>query len=184
MSVLKGLGGLAHVLKSNEGGKTPRCLPASCADVVDLLRSEIIHDLCGYFQNHRPQSPYSTVDNEYKVQDLVYCLLRPIIPDLQYENPFAKPTGSLTYVQIDFFSKSLDMLIEIKYVDSKEKAKRVEKEMSEDITKYSRSYHFKVLLFFVYCSGYSYPNKLEFENGFTNEYTLGTKAFQTSCIVN
>ena len=157
---------------------------ASVGAVLDVLRSDFLHDIHGYFQNHRPTSAYANIDNEYKVQDLCYCLLRPLLSDLQYENPQRKPTGALTFAQVDFSSDHLKMLLEVKFVDSKEKAKRVEGEISEDITKYGRSRTFDYLIFYIHCSGYSYPNKSEFERGFSDRYSIEKNTFETICIVN
>lgn len=156
----------------------------SIDSVVSLLASNLIGDMAGYFQNHRPDSPYAILDDEYKVQDLVYCLLRPAVPDLQYENPQSKPRGSLTSTRVDFTSEKTNMFLEIKHVSSTTKAKKIESEISEDITKYGRSRRFAYFVIFVYCYNYAFPNKLEFEKGFTDIVSLGKNDFETICIVN
>lgn len=152
--------------------------------VLNVLKQGFVRDLAGYFQNHRSSSQYASIDNEYKVQDLIYCMLRPIVKDLQFENPQSKAKGALSSVRVDFSSKNMATLLEIKYVDSVSKARTVETEISEDIVKYGRSRKFNVLIFFIYCNGYAYPSKSEFEIGLTSEQNINKNKFHTFCIIN
>ena len=55
--------------------------------VLKLLRGHWFQSVIGYFVNHRPSSSYAHVDDEYKVQDLLYWLLLTAVDDLQYEDP-------------------------------------------------------------------------------------------------
>jgi hypothetical protein len=152
--------------------------------VISVLESGLLNNLNGYFQNHRSTSPYAILDNEYKVQDLLFCLLHPLIPDLHYEDPKSKTTGSLSHVRIDFTSKSLNFYLEVKHIDSKEKARTAEAEISEDITKYGKTSNFGLLIFFVYSYGYNLPNKRQFEEGFSGPHKIMGHSFKTICIVN
>ncbi len=152
--------------------------------VIAILESGLINDLNGYFQNHRPNSPYAILDDEYKVQDLIFCLLHPVISDLHYEDPKSKTVGSISHVRVDFSCKSLNFYLEIKYINSREKAKAVEAEISEDMTKYGKIGDFRVLIFFIYCNGYNLPNKEQFEKGFSGSHSILGNNFETICIVN
>lgn len=151
--------------------------------LVALLRSDWILSVQGYFLNHRPGSPYAQLDDEYKVQDLVYCLASFIIPDLHYEDPQRKARGALTYTRVDFSSQSTRMLLEVKHATEKHQAKKVEAEISEDIVKYGRNKSFDVLIFFVFCHNYAFPNPREFELGFTGNQQIVGHSFRTVCIV-
>ena len=151
--------------------------------ILEILRGECLMDVIGYFKNHRTSSEFATIDNEYKVQDLVYCLLRPSIRDLQCEDPQSKSQGSLTSTRIDFISKEAKIFIEIKFADKNHNAKKVEKEISEDIIKYGKTGSFDYLIFFIFCSGYSFPNSKEFENGFTGLNRIFNNDIQTYCII-
>jgi hypothetical protein len=156
----------------------------SVENVVSILESGLMNDIIGYFQNHRQGSYYAEIDNEYKVQDLVFCLLFQHISDLHFENPAPKPKGGLTHVIVDFSSNKLELLIEVKHISSKSKAKEVEREISEDIVKYGKSRKFKSLIFFVYCHNYKLPNKRQFEAGFSGNQSIQSTNFETVCIVN
>jgi hypothetical protein len=151
--------------------------------LVALLRSDWILSVQGYFLNHRPDSAYAQLDDESKVQDLVYCLASSVIPDLHYEDPQRKARGALTSTRVDFSSRSASMLVEVKLATGKHQAKKVEAEISEDIVKYGRHRSFDILIFFVFCHSYAFPNPREFELGFTGSQQIGGHRFQTLCIV-
>lgn len=153
------------------------------SDLIALLRKGIVQDAHGYFVNHRPNNPYCDLTDEYKVQDLLYLLLLPIIGDLQYEDPMSKNVGSLTSTRIDLVSKDLDLLIEAKHASNRHNAKQVEREISEDIAKYGRSGRFGKVLFVVYAYNYSFPKKHQFEIGLTGPVSIGSHSMMTWCVV-
>ena len=152
-------------------------------NVLLALRSNWIQDVAGYFSNCRSQSEYSKLNNEYKVQDLLYCQLCSILSDLQYEDPNSKTKGALTSTRIDFVSKSEKLFIEVKHASTKHTARKIESEISEDIIKYGKTGNFKYLIFFIYCNNYSFPNKQEFEQGFTGVQTIFDNNIETICII-
>jgi hypothetical protein len=151
--------------------------------LLSLLRGEWILSVQGYFVNHRPSFPYARLDDEYKVQDLVYCVASTVIPDLHYENPQRKTRGALTSTRVDFSSQSARMLLEVKLATGKHQAKAVESEISEDIVKYGKQASLDTLVFFVFCHDYVSPNAREFEAGFTGTHQIGQHAFRTICVV-
>jgi hypothetical protein len=151
--------------------------------VVQLLQSDWLVSVIGYFLNHRPDSPYAKLDSEQKVQDLIYCIARSQVPDLHYEDPQKKTAGALTSTRVDFSSAMANLFIEVKLANSNHTAKKVEAEISEDIVKYGKHRTFSALVFFVYCYEYSFPNPREFERGFTGPCTIGDHHFNTYCIV-
>ena len=174
-----------HPIKGSESKKQSNEIQRyDISEVLSVLRSNCLNDVKGYFENHRKKSIYTKLDDEYKVQDLLFCNLKSYIPDLHYENPQPKPTGGLTSTRIDFTSKSLELLLEVKFVNSASKAKNIEAEMSEDIVKYGKSCDFSSLIFFIHCNGYSLPNKIGFEKGFTGTHKIHDNNFDTICIVN
>lgn len=152
--------------------------------VIKLLRSDWFHSVRGYFRNHRPSSPYSKIEDEYHVQDLIYCLVLSIIPDLQYEDPQYKNIGAITSTRIDFYSLQEKLFLEVKFANSSHTAKKVESEISEDLVKYGRHDRFSTLIFFVYCADdYTFPSPREFERGFTSPQTISGHSFYSYCIV-
>jgi len=167
---------------------TSHVRPASGGDdpigqLLALLRSDWILSVVGYFANHRPSLPYARLDDEYKVQDLLYCLAASCFPDLQFENPQQKNIGAVTATRVDFSSTNARLFIETKLASSRHDAKQVEKEISEDIVKYGRQGTFTTVLFFVYCCDYVFPNPREFERGLTGQKTIDGHQFNTYCIV-
>lgn len=151
--------------------------------LLELLMSNWFASVAGYFINHRSSSPYAKIDDEYKVQDLIFCLASSVIPDLQYEDPQHKNTGALTSTRIDFFSAKNKLFIEIKIASSSHTAKKVEAEISEDMVKYGKQSIFNTLIFFIYCNDYAFPNQKEFEKGFTGLHSIQGHQFNTYCIV-
>jgi hypothetical protein len=151
--------------------------------VLTLLRGHWFQSVVGYFVNHRSSSPYAHIDDEYKVQDLLYCLLLTALDDLQYEDPAAKSKGALTSTRSDLVSKRQALIIEAKFASSKHSAKEIESEISEDIVKYGKLPGFSTIIFFIYCSDYTFPNQKEFEAGFTDRHEIAGHKFRTYCII-
>jgi hypothetical protein len=151
--------------------------------VLKLLKGHWFQSVVGYFINHRSSSPYADIDDEYKVQDLIYCLLLTILSDLQYEDPSGKPKGSLTSSRMDLVSKKQGLIIEAKFASSKHSAKDIESEISEDIVKYGKLQNFGTIIFFIYCNKYTFPNQSEFELGFTDRHEISGHRFRTYCII-
>lgn len=151
--------------------------------LLELLRSDWFVSVVGYFINHRANSPYAKIDDEYKIQDLIYCLALTMIPDLQYEDPQKKNSGALTSTRVDFYSAKHQLFLEMKLASSTHTAKKVEAEISEDIVKYGRQRIFSTLIFFVYCNEYAFPNPREFEKGFTGAHNIQGHQFQIYCVV-
>jgi hypothetical protein len=169
--------------------ETPKPLASDISDkhpidaVLKLLRGHWFQAVVGYFMNHRPSSPYAHIDDEYKVQDLLYCLLLTALEDIQYEDPASKSKGSLTSTRSDLVSKRQGLIIEAKFASSKHSAKDIESEISEDIVKYGKLPDFNSLIFFIYCSDYTFPNQKEFEQGFTDRHEIAGHKFRTYCII-
>jgi hypothetical protein len=168
---------------------TPKPLTSDIAEkhpidaVLTLLRGHWFQSVVGYFVNHRPSNSYAHIDDEYKVQDLLYCLLITALDDLQYEDPAGKSKGALTSTRLDLVSKRQGLIIEAKYASSKHLAKDIESEISEDIVKYGKLSDFNTMIFFIYCSDYTFPNQKEFELGFTDRHEIAGHKFQTYCII-
>lgn len=186
-SILRILGKVHEIQKIVPVPSNPlRSIPViedHIAELLELLKSDWILSVIGYFANHRPYLPYVRLDDEYKVQDLIYCLAASRLPDLQFENPQQKNIGAVTYTRVDFSSGESKLFIEAKLASSKHDAKQIEKEISEDIIKYGRQRTFNTLVFFIYCYDYAFPNQREFERGFTGFKDIDGHQFHTFCIV-
>jgi len=152
-------------------------------EVISLLKSDWIYNVIGYFKNHRSLLPYSEINDEYKVQDLIFMQLSSVITDLHYENPQNKTVGSLTSTRLDFSSELLNLNIETKHANSKHVAKKIESEISEDIVKYGKLQKHKFIIFFIYSYNYHFPNAKEFEKGNTGKHSINGFEFETFCII-
>jgi hypothetical protein len=181
LAQIRQIQGMAHPAKSIEAQSTHQ--DGALEQLLSLLSGDWILSVQGYFLNHRPNSPYAQLDDEYKIQDLVYCLVSSIIPDLHYENPQEKTRGALASTRVDFSSESTGIFLEVKLATSKHQAKKVESEISEDIVKYGKHRPFDTLVFLVFCHNYAFPNAREFEAGFTGDQQIGGHRFQTFCVV-
>lgn len=151
--------------------------------LLEVLKSNWIKRVAGYFTNHKSGSPYSVLDDEYKIQDMVYVIATSMIPDLHYENPQPKSLGAITSTRTDFSSQKQRLVIEIKHASSKHKAKRIEAEISEDLVKYGKQSTVDTLIFFIYCHNYQFPNSTDFERSFTGLQTIASNIFYTHCII-
>jgi hypothetical protein len=168
---------------------TPKPLASDLSDkhpidaVLKLLRGHWFQSVVGYFVNHRPSSSYANIEDEYKVQDILYCLLLTALDDLQYEDPAGKSKGALTSTRSDLVSKRQGLIIEAKLASSKHSAKNIESEISEDVVKYGKLPDFNTIIFFIYCCKYTFPNQKEFELGFTDRHEIAGHKFRTYCII-
>lgn len=52
------------------------------------------------------------IEDEYDVQDLLYAMLRPVVPDLEREDPTRKVAGKGGF--LDFRSDELELILEVK----------------------------------------------------------------------
>src|SRR5262245_39338225 len=86
------------------------------------------------------------IDDEYDVQDLLYAILKPVIPDLEREDPVPKTAGDSG--RVDLCSASCGMVIEIKYAKTRERASALPGECREKVLLYSKWPRLRHLIFF------------------------------------
>lgn len=101
----------------------------------------------GYALNRR-KAPVLKLDLEASVQDLLYFMLKPAIPDLKPEHPVAGHQRQ--YVIQDFRSPSLKIVIEAKRPRNKAHARKLIGELRDDAGGYKSDPACKDLIFFVY----------------------------------
>ena len=98
--------------------------------------------------------------SEADVQDLLYFSLKPLYPDLVYEQPTEK--GSAGYSVGDFSIPSLNLILEAKFVGEKAHVKARADEISEDIWKYATQTDCECILFFVWDPELLIPDRVNF----------------------
>jgi hypothetical protein len=88
------------------------------------------------------------VTQEREVQDILWLILRSYFPDVVDEDALPK-LGHSTY-KADFGIGSLKLIIEAKFVTSKDDFKKIEKEVQEDCIPYIRDLRYESLIVFIY----------------------------------
>lgn len=121
----------------------------SVQEVLRFLGSSF-PDCAGYSQNRRGLAILDLAD-EARLQDLLYFMLKPVIPDLVPEQPVAGHTRQYT-IQ-DFRSRTLRLVLEAKRVRDKAHGKSIKAELYDDIGEYKQDPSCKNLVFFVYDPG-------------------------------
>ncbi len=79
------------------------------------------------------RAPY-IVENEQDLRDLMYVLLKPILPDATLEDPTPKLAGGSK--RIDIVVPTIKTVVELKYVRNRGHATRVADELRTDIESY------------------------------------------------
>jgi hypothetical protein len=89
-----------------------------------------------------------SITQEREVQDILWLILRSYFPDVVDEDALPK-LGHSTY-KADFGIGSLKLIIEAKFVTSKDDFKKIEKEVQEDCIPYLRDLRYESLIVFIY----------------------------------
>ena len=104
--------------------------------------------LVGYLNGRRSGGGIASVNSEADVQDLLYLSLKPLFPEMVYEEPTQK--GAAAYSIGDFSIPSLKLVLEAKYVAKQADVKAKGNEIAEDIWKYTTQTDCERIIFFVY----------------------------------
>jgi hypothetical protein len=117
----------------------------SIESVVTALNSfdEIVRYL-----NTRRSKPVLEIGSEAAVQNVIYMMLRPWIPDLVPEDPNGKVANRFTIK--DFWSRAGRFVIEAKYVRDAAHGKRLAEEINDDIENYRKHPYCDDLVFVIY----------------------------------
>jgi hypothetical protein len=130
----------------------PTAAHASPQDVLqrDYLLSlvEEFHACVAYLHGRRMKVKTLEITSEAAVQDLLYLMLKPVFPELSFEDPSPKSTAS--YAIKDFSFPSMKLVLEAKYIGERSDVKAVEKQLADDIWKYSTHSDCEDLVFFIY----------------------------------
>jgi hypothetical protein len=70
------------------------------------------------------------IDNEYHVQNLLWCVLRPLFPDAR-EEEYKSAVGKV-HPRLDIVLPSLRLIIEVKFWRSRDSSKEMVREIAED----------------------------------------------------
>ena len=123
-----------------------RALPPSVETLLEALKT--FPTLVGYLNGRRSSGGPIVIASEADVQDLIYISLKPMFPDMVYEEPTKK--GPAGYSVGDFSVPSLKLILEIKFIAARQDVKTKADEISEDIWKYTTQTDCERVVFFVY----------------------------------
>jgi hypothetical protein len=136
----------------------PPALPPYVERLLEALNT--FPALVGYLNGRRPSGGTAVIRSEADVQDLIYVSVKPIFPDMVYEEPTRK--GAAGYSVGDFCIPSLKLILEIKFVGGREDVKAKADEISEDIWKYTTQTDCERVVFFVYDPHLSIPDRANY----------------------
>jgi len=123
------------------------------------------------------------IDDEYDVQDLLYAMLKPLIPDLNDENPTPKTAGDSG--RVDLCSNQHNFIIEIKHAKSSDRLNRISQECRERIIKYKDYPNLKWMIFFIYDPSHFIADRHNFQTDFSaKQFTWNEKKFQIKAIIS
>lgn len=147
-------------------------------DVLDLLKT--FPDCAGYSTNRREEKILS-LDGESSVQDLLYFMLNPAIPDLVPETPVSGPTRQYTIE--DFRSPLLRVVIEAKRTRSKSHGRAIKSELNDDIGDYKNDPYCDDLIFFIYDPETHIESIIGLRNAIEGEHARNGRILRVHCIV-
>lgn len=132
---------------------------ASVAQIVAALNQFM--ECVRYLNTRRSTAAVLKLDSEAAVQDALYLMLRPWVLDLVPENPTDKVAGR--YSIKDFVSKSVQVVIEAKFIRDASHGKGISKELHDDIETYRHHPACRHLLFFIYDPDALIPDRAALE---------------------
>lgn len=147
------IGGLASLGTKRHFSSTQQGFTDVCAALDEF------NECVRYLRTRRSDGAVLKLDSEAAVQDAVYLILRPWIQDLVPESPTEKRGNRFTIT--DFFSRSLRLVIEAKYIRDKQHGKQIAKELHDDIEVYRHNALCDTILFFVYDPDSNIPDVRE-----------------------
>jgi hypothetical protein len=147
--------------------------------VVSAL--EAFSECVRYLNTRRSQGAVLVLDSEASVQDTLYLMLRPWIPDLVPENPGEKVAN--TYSIKDFTSRSGRFVIEAKFIRTKEHGKSVVSELNNDIESYRYHSHCDDLIFFIYDPESLIPDGSALRAHLISSRTYGDKTLRCHAVI-
>lgn len=123
--------------------------PQKNEDVISMMRR---FSTAAKYLSERPRADKRTqsycIKDEYDVQDLLYAILKTVIPDLEREDPVSKIAGDSG--RVDLCSSLRGMVVEIKYVSSAKRAAALVSECGERVLRYYKWPSLRHLVFFIY----------------------------------
>jgi hypothetical protein len=87
------------------------------------------------------------IEDEYDLQDLMWTILQPLFPKIKDEDPTPKHGGKSS--RTDFYIPELKTILELKHIRKDSDAKKLQKQLSDDLMQYSKRQEAEYLIFYV-----------------------------------
>lgn len=158
---------------------TPVTPPRTVQEIVSALAEFM--ECVRYLLTRRSEGAILKLESEADVQDAIYIMLRPWIPDLKYENPTDKSGNR--YVIKDFIVPSARTVVEAKFVRDKAHGKTITRELHDDIEMYSQHPLCDDLIFFVYDPDSEIPDVRALTADVVRPRQYGSKVLRTYLLV-
>lgn len=173
LSTILGLADLAD--------KYPSGLPAtkSLRDILSALSNFM--ECVRYLNTRRTTKIILSLDSEDAVQDAIYLMLRPWIPDIVPENPTDKIANR--FLIKDFLIPSLKTVIEVKYIRDKSHGKNIAKEINDDIETYRYHHSCNIIVFFIYDPDALIPDRSKLEEHISSKRIYSEKTLECHSII-
>ncbi len=149
------------------------------SDIVNALNE--FQECVRYLNTRRSQGAVLHLDSEADVQDALYLMLRPWIPDLLEEDPGSRIASRYTIK--DFVSAHYRTVIEAKYIRDQTHGKSISKELHDDIETYRHHINCRHLVFFIYDPDSLIPNQRSLREQIEISRTHGSKTIYCHLIV-
>ena len=138
-------------------------------------------DCIRYLNTRRSKGALLALDNEAAVQDALFLMLRPWIPDLVPESPSDRIANR--YSIKDFMSQSNKIVIEAKYVRDADHGKSIVKELNDDIETYRYHPACNDLIFFIYDPDGLIPDGAALERHLVSARTYSEKILRCHAVI-
>lgn len=116
--------------------------------LLDLL--EAFTDCVAYLTGRRVKATTLELESEAAIQDMLFLMLKPVFPELTFEDP--SPKSAASYAIKDLYFPSMKLVLEVKYIGTRSDVRAVEKQLADDIWKYTAHPDCEDLIFFIYDS--------------------------------
>ncbi len=140
----------------------PVILPLEKGSEFEKIRSHLDYfgDNVAYLASRRSKGGFITINSEADVQDLLYVMLKSSFPGLIFEDPAGKVAAS--YSIRDLYFPNSKTVLEAKYITTPKEVKSLEKQLHDDIMKYSDSAECQAIIFFIFDPNYSIADRRTF----------------------
>ena len=149
------------------------------AEVLSALNS--FNEIVRYLNTRRSKGAILQLEDEAAVQDALFLMLRPWIPDLVPENPTQKVANRFAIK--DFISTSNRFVIEAKFVRNSDHGKNITKEINDDIETYRYHDGCDDLIFFVYDPESFIPDSQQVSKHIQSDRIYGSKKLRCHAII-